>query len=148
MQKRVLAVASSGGHWVQLQRLRPALEGMEVAFVSVLQEYRSDAKGCRFYCVDNVSRSNALMLPLVAIQILLILLRERPDVVITTGAAPGLIAIALAKILRGTRTIWIDSIANCEQLSTSGAHARCFADIWLTQWTHLAGNSGPEYWGA
>ena len=76
-----------------------------------------------------------------------ILLKERPEVVVTTGAAPGLVALALARRL-GSRTVWIDSIANVERLSTSGEHARRVADVWLTQWEHLARPEGPHFWGA
>ena len=70
----------------------------------------------------------------------------RPDVVVTTGAAPGLSALMVGKLF-GARTMWIDSIANSEQLSGSGKVARHFADVWLTQWEHLAADSGPQYWG-
>ena len=56
---------------------------------------------------------------------------------------------ALAKTLFGIKTIWIDSIANCERMSSSGKQARRFADQWLTQWPDLAGGpQGPDYWGA
>jgi hypothetical protein len=68
--------------------------------------------------------------------------------VITTGSAPGLIALSMAKHLFGARTLWIDSIANCEQMSSSGLRARRFADVWLTQWPQLAGPDGPAHWGA
>nr|WP_183627691.1 UDP-N-acetylglucosamine--LPS N-acetylglucosamine transferase [Novosphingobium sediminicola] len=61
----------------------------------------------------------------------------QPDVVITTGAAPGVIALLVGKIL-GATTIWTDSIANSEELSLSGKIAKCFADLRLTQWEHLA----------
>ena len=77
-----------------------------------------------------------------------ILLKERPEVIITTGSAPGLVGIALAKLVSRARTIWIDSIANVERLSASGMQARHFADVWLTQWPHLSKPGGPEYWGS
>ena len=32
--RRILAVSSGGGHWVELMRLRPAFEGHDVAFVT------------------------------------------------------------------------------------------------------------------
>ena len=59
--------------------------------------------------------------------------------VVSTGAAPGLIALPIAKLF-GARTVWIDSLANCERLSLSGRIARHFSDLWLTQWPHLAGS--------
>ena len=66
-----------------------------------------------------------------------ILRRFRPDVVITTGAAPGLVALALARLM-GARTIWLESIANAEKLSMSGQLAGRIANLRLTQWAHLA----------
>ncbi len=145
---RVLAIASSGGHWIQLRRLRPAFEGFDVVYVSVAADYAADVPGHRFYAVSDVTRfslSGALTLfP----QLVKIMLTERPDVVITTGSAPGMAALAVAKLCTRAKTIWIDSIANCERLSSSGKQARRFADVWLTQWPELTTEAGPKFWGA
>lgn len=72
---------------------------------------------------------------------------ERPDVVVTTGAAPGYLAIRLGKLL-GARTIWIDSVANADELSMSGRRALQQADVCITQWEHLADRDGPHYYGS
>ena len=40
--KRILAVSSGGGHWIELLRIRPAFEGADVAFVTVQRNYRPD----------------------------------------------------------------------------------------------------------
>jgi len=146
--RRVLAIASGGGHWVQLRRTMPAFEGCDVAFVSVYADYAQDVPGFRFYDVPDMTRMNLPKLAVLGPKLARILLKERPQVVVTTGSAPGLICLALAKLLLGARTIWIDSIANVERMSSSGRQARRFADVWLTQWPHLAGPGGPEHWGA
>lgn len=146
--RRVLAIASGGGHWVQLQRLRPAFEGCDVAYVSVYSDYADDLGGARFYTVSDVSRVNLRKLLVIVPQFIRIMLRERPDVVITTGSAPGLIGLAVARLLTRAKTIWIDSIANCERVSSSGRQARRVAHQWLTQWPDLARPEGPHYWGA
>lgn len=146
--KRVLAVASGGGHWVQLRRLAPALRDFDVAYVSVQADYAEGLDGQRFYAVTDITRRNPGAIFRLAPQLIRILLKERPDVVITTGALPGLATLALARIFTSARTVWIDSIANCEQLSSSGRTARFFAHEWLTQWPDIASESGPHYWGA
>jgi UDP-N-acetylglucosamine:LPS N-acetylglucosamine transferase len=146
--KRVLAIASGGGHWVQMRRLVPAFAEFDVAYVSVFPDYAEQVPGHRFYTVTDVSRISLLKLVALVPQFSAILMRERPDVVITTGSAPGLVGIALAKVLTRAKTIWIDSIANSEQMSSSGRRARMFADHWLTQWPQLASAKGPSYWGA
>ena len=147
-----MAIASGGGHWVQLLRLRPAFDEMNVVYVSMDQSAAVDVPGQRYFTIHEASRKHKWGFLVVAMQLLRILLKERPAVVITTGSAPALIAIILAKYLFRARTIWIDSIANAERLSTSGQTAGRFADVWLTQWPHLtqAGDDKrhPEYWGA
>jgi hypothetical protein len=82
--RKVLAVASGGGHWVQLQRLRPALESHDLAFVTTDSGY----------------------------------------------------------------AIWIDSIANVDEMSLTGRLVKPYADLWLTQWPHLATPEGPQHAGA
>lgn len=145
---RILAIASGGGHWVELMRLRPAFEGLDVAYASVFPDYADDVPGHRFHSFDDVSRFNKARIGSVFVQVARIVLRERPAVVITTGSFPALMALGVAKVALGARTIWIDSIANCQQLSTSGRLARRVADIWLTQWPHLSADDGPQHWGA
>ena len=148
MSHGVLAIASGGGHWVQLRRMRLAFDGLDVAFASVYPDYADDVAPHRFYAFPDVSRFSKHKLPWLVLRIMAILLKERPHTVVTTGSFPGLVTLALAKTFFRSRTIWIDSIANCERLSTSGQRARQFADIYLTQWPHLAQDDGPQHWGA
>ena len=134
---RVLAVASSGGHWVQLRRMTPAFEGYDVAYLTTDPCHRSEFGTARFHVVKDANRWNKFALLLCALKILWVLLRERPTVVISTGAAPGYLAIRFARLLKA-RTLWVDSVANVEELSMSGRMASQAADLCLTQWPHLA----------
>jgi UDP-N-acetylglucosamine:LPS N-acetylglucosamine transferase len=145
---KLLAISSGGGHWVQLCRISSAFSDVDVAFASVDKHYAEDVPGRRFYKFRDATRRDRFGFAVLVLQLLFILAKERPHVVITTGAAPALIALALAKYIFRARTLWVDSIANCEQLSTSGLFAGKVADAWLTQWPHLAEKNGPAYWGA
>jgi hypothetical protein len=146
-KKRLLAVASGGGHWIQLCRLMPAFEGHDTAFLTTIPSNSDVVYSARFYVIRSASLWNKLGLVRTAFQVFWILLRERPDVVISTGAALGYFAVRIGKLL-GARTIWIDSIANVEKLSVSGQHVGRHADLWLTQWPQLAKPEGPKYLGA
>lgn len=64
--------------------------------------------------------------------------RSGADVVLSTGAAPGLLLL-FAGFLLGKKTVWVDSIANSQRLSLSGRAAGLFASRVLTQWPELAG---------
>lgn len=144
---RVLAIASGGGHWVQLLRLRPAFEGARVTYVSVRPAYASDVPGERFMAINDATRWDKVGLLKMALKLLLIMLRVRPNVVISTGAAPGYFAIRLGRLL-GARTIWLDSIANVEEMSMTGMMVKNKASLWLTQWPHLASEDGPTCHGS
>jgi UDP-N-acetylglucosamine:LPS N-acetylglucosamine transferase len=145
--RRILAISSGGGHWVQLLRLRPAFAGCRVAYVTVRPSYKADVGDARFYTINDATRWDKVGLVRMALKLLWILLKERPDVIISTGAAPGYFAIRFGRLL-GARTVWIDSIANVEEISMTGRLVGRYADLWLTQWAHLAGPEGPRYEGA
>jgi len=147
-RRRVLFVSSSGGHWVQLRRLRPAFEGWSPHYASTNPGYRSTVDpGERFFAVPEATRWNKVRLVYQAVSVLWVVLRTRPDVVVSTGASPGFFALLFGRLLR-RETIWVDSIANVDEMSLSGQQARRFATLWLTQWPHLAGPEGPYYFGS
>lgn len=145
-KRRVMAVSSGGGHWVELVRLTPAFAGHDLALVTVDRAYHGDAGSARFYTVRDVTRWDKWRWPQTLVKLLWILVRERPDVVVSTGALPGYFALRLAKLV-GAKTIWLDSIANVDELSMSGKMIGGHADLWLTQWPHLAKAGGPYYRG-
>ena len=143
---KVLAIASGGGHWVQLLRLQPAFAGCQVLYATVQDGYRTQVDDAPFYVVPDCNRWDKLSVLRCAFRMGLLLLRLRPDVIVTTGAAPGYLAVHLGRWL-GARTVWLDSIANADELSMSGRMAGKKAHLWLTQWAHLQGAKGPRYCG-
>lgn len=146
--KKILAVASGGGHWVQLLRLRALLDQHDTTYATVQSDYRHQiSPDARFYKITDATRWSRIDLIRVILELMWIVIKHRPDIVITTGAAPGVAAIRAGKLV-GARTIWLDSIANIEQMSMSGEKVRRYADLWLTQWEHLARPDGPAYLGA
>ncbi|MEL7254319.1 MAG: UDP-N-acetylglucosamine--LPS N-acetylglucosamine transferase [Pseudomonadota bacterium] len=152
---KVLAVSSGGGHWAELLRLRPAWDGADVVYVVTAAAYQSDltrgGKGTRhvrgFFTVPDANKTQKLRLVALAIKMALVVLWVRPDVVLSTGAAPGYFAIRLGKWL-GARTIWVDSIANADEISVAGRLARPHSDLWLSQWPDLSARTGAGYAGA
>jgi UDP-N-acetylglucosamine:LPS N-acetylglucosamine transferase len=147
LRPKVLAVSSGGGHWVQMMRIKHAFEDCDVTFVTVHDSYRAQAPGHKFLLVNDANLQTKFALLKAARRMAWIVWNERPDVVISTGAAPGYLALLFGR-LRGARTIWLDSIANAEKLSVSGDRIGRWADLWLTQWPHLARPNGPHYTGS
>ena len=144
----MLVISSGGGHWVELLRVRAAFADYDTLYATTLRGVKAPSGHRKVKVVCDASRSNVFMIIISLIQIMYLLLKFRPGTVITTGAAPGLIAIRLGKTL-GATTIWIDSMANCDEISLSGRLAKHYSDLWLTQWPHLLkSDSKLQYFGA
>lgn len=145
--KRLLAIASGGGHWVQLLRMRDAFADFDTAYVSTFKDHGEAMSGYRLYTLPDSSRMHKLAFAKNLGQALRILLKERPHAVISTGSAPGLPFI-LGGRLMGARTLWVDSIANGERLSMSGRIARHLAHCTVSQWPEVAAREGVPCWGS
>ncbi|WP_343656420.1 glycosyl transferase [Paraburkholderia caribensis] len=146
MKKKILLVCSNGGHYVQLSILASAFSGHDVVWaVSGTDTLLARKDG---YCLIEANKTTPIKVVGLAFQISRILIAKRPDVIVSTGAAPGLLAVALSRLVGAkAKTIWIDSIANSARLSLSGRIARHFASETLTQWRHLE-TPTVHYWGA
>ena len=140
-------MASPGGHWMQLRRIAPAFEGCDVVWVSCNAGYAPEVAPQPLRVVPDASRWDKIGLVKMLLKVAWIVLSVRPHAIVTTGAAPGYFAIRIGKLI-GARTMWIDSIANVEELSMSGRMAGKHATRWLTQWEHLAEGTAPAYHGA
>lgn len=156
-RKRVLALSSTGGHWVQLLRLAPAFDGCDVHYATTTPDHRAEVERlcatrdqnlAGYHVFADANRWQKLRLVRQLMGVAAIVLRVRPDVIVSTGASAGYFALRVGRLI-GARGCWVDSIANAETLSMSGHLAGPHSDLWLTQWPHLAEEpEGPHYRGA
>ena len=146
-RSRLLAIASAGGHWKELVRLRDAPRGSyDVTWVTTDRGYAGDVEQGQVSHGDRGEPLGSLAARTFRRRGPVDSDSRTPRVVVTTGAAPGFFALWLGKKL-GAKTVWIDSFANGDELSLSGQRAGAHADVWLTQWPDLARPDGPEYAG-
>ncbi len=136
-QQKIFAISSPGGHWIQLTRLCQELETRHQMVYAMPDKLFKPKQGQKIYSVVDVSADDKWKLIPCALQVAWILLKERPDAIMSTGAAPGAVAIMLGKLFR-IRTVWVDSIANVQKISRAGRLIEKHADVFLTQWPHLS----------
>jgi hypothetical protein len=142
---RVLLVASAGGHWIELHRLRAAFVGADCQFVSTSKGMTPPLGDREVLEIADTARDSAWAMAPTLLGLLRIFRAFDPHLVVSTGAAPGALALVIAKMF-GARTIWIDSIANSETLSLSGRLVKPVADLRITQWQHLADENGSLHY--
>lgn len=145
---RICLAASAGGHLTQLLKLNDSWQDYETIYVTSSKIVAAKLqKGGRVYTVADCNRKRPLKVIKAFMKCFKVAYSERPDVVISTGAAPGLLMCFFGKLF-GAKVIWLDSITNTERLSLSGRMVRPLADLLLTQWPELAEKySKAEYAG-
>jgi beta-1,4-N-acetylglucosaminyltransferase len=141
---KICLVCNPGGHFLQLQLLREAWAGCEVFYVlgrSPALDGRGTVGLGRCYFLRLSDRKRPMSVLLNIWDSLRILLRERPDAIVSTGAS---IAVPVCYVGRALRipVIWVDSMANTKRLSLSGRLARFVARRVYTQHAPLATPDG------
>ena len=139
---KICVGASAGGHMSQLMKLLGASENWPErpsSYITTLPQLaeKFEQFGPTYVIRECGRLSNPVKTGAVFLEALSIVFKERPDVVITTGSGSLALVCISAKLL-GAKVVWIDSIANVEKFSMSGAMVRLFADLFLTQWPQLA----------
>lgn len=143
----MLAAASGGGHWEQLMLLRPTLAHYDIRFATTEPAVAAQHGIGDVDSLPDCNQNKPVQSALCAFKAFWIVIRHRPHVILSTGAAPGFFCL-LAGRLTGARTLWIDSVANGEELSMCGKLSKRIAHECWTQWEHLAAGQKPRYFGA
>jgi len=145
---KICLVASAGGHLTQLLKLSDSWNGYDTFCVTTTEVARKKLEQYgKVYVIGECNRNHPIRVVKVLFRCIRIVLQERPDVLISTGAAPGCMVCFLGKIT-GAKVIWIDSITNIERISLSGRMVRYIANLFLVQWPELAQRQkGIEYVG-
>ncbi len=145
---KICLVASAGGHLSQLLKIVQAVNGYQAFVVTTSEAVRENlTRFGQVHVVGECNRQHGLRVVRVVLTCWRILHRERPDVILSTGAAPGCVCCFLGKLM-GAKIIWVDSITNVGRLSLSGWLVRYIADLFIVQWAELAQKyRGTEYVG-
>lgn len=133
---KICFAASSGGHFEQLSMLKPLMDKYDSFVVTEQTEYKATIKNEKMYYVHQVNRKETLFLLWMivnAVKSLIIFLKEKPDVIITTGVLAVIPLCLLAKLF-GKKLIYIESFAKVTSPTETGRFLYKFADRFYVQW--------------
>jgi len=129
---KVCLTCSSGGHMKQLLKLAPAYKQYDHYYLLFYKESIANfIKQHRTHLVVNPERS-PLLFARHLWQAVRAFLRERPDVVITTGAGVAVATCYLAKLFGG-RVIFIEDWCKVSGPSVTGRLLYPIADLTIVQ---------------
>ena len=137
---KICLVCSHGGHLSELLQLMEALEGHETFFITY-DSARTRALE-RKYLLQNIG-TNPLLMARALLSTFMILLREKPKLIVSTGSEIAIPAFYLAKILR-IKTIFIESWTRVDRPTGTGKIVYPVSDLFLVQWERLLSKYGKK----
>ena len=133
---KVCLICSVGGHFKQLLKLASAWEGCEYFFVLFYKPViDSFLKKERVYLVYSPER-NPFLFILNIFQSLIVFLKARPDVVISTGAGVAIAMCYIAKLF-GKKVIYVEDWCVVEHPSLTGRAVYPISDLFIIQRDYL-----------
>jgi UDP-N-acetylglucosamine:LPS N-acetylglucosamine transferase len=139
---KVCLACSAGGHLTELLQIREAWEGYETFLITFRREDTRNFQGERIYYVTDPKR-NPLLLLRNLLEVFRILRKERPHVILTTGAGVVVPLCYLGKLL-GAKVIYIESLARIDSRSLTGVFLYPISDLFFVQWRDLLGQYGGK----
>ena len=134
--KKLCFAASSGGHLEQIMMLTPLMDKYQSFIVTEKTPYSPDFKGRRVLYLKQINRREwkfpflFLWNTAAAIKILM---KEKPDVIISTGVLAVIPLCILGKMF-GKKLVYIESFAKVTSPTISARIAYRFADRFYVQW--------------
>lgn len=132
---KLCLISSSGGHYEQLMKLKPLLEENEGIIVTEKTLIGNKAD----YYLPQVNRKEILMIFKLLYGFIVsayILIKEKPNVIISTGALCCIPMCLLGKILK-KKVIFIESFAKVNSATLTGKLLYKFADKFIVQWEEM-----------
>lgn len=141
MSKKLCLICSAGGHLTQLQQLSGLYRKFDYFFITERTPFTSDMKTReRAYLMPLINRRQWDLIPRLIFNFvysIAILIKERPDIVISTGALNTVPFCILAKF-SGRKLIFIESYAKVNTPTVTGKLMYKIADLFIIQWQQLS----------
>ncbi|WP_332695451.1 PssD/Cps14F family polysaccharide biosynthesis glycosyltransferase [Halalkalibacter lacteus] len=140
-QKKVMFISSIGGHLTQLLQLKPLFDQYDYHIVteesSITKELAKEYPvSFLVYGARNYLFSYLFKFSFNCIKSFFIFLKERPDVIVTTGAHTSVPMCYIAKLFR-RKVIYIESFAKTTTPTLSGRLVYPIADLFIVQWESM-----------
>jgi UDP-N-acetylglucosamine:LPS N-acetylglucosamine transferase len=140
---KICLACSAGGHLTEMMHLEGCYSKHPHFFITFKRQDTADLKKREdVHFVDDPGR-NPLKLLACVFQTMFALSKERPDVVISTGAGVAVPACYLAKLL-GAKVVFLESFCRVEEPSFAARLVYPIADLFMVQWPQMLSKYGPN----
>ena len=141
---KICISCSAGGHLIEILQIKEAYKDYDHFFITFRQEgVINELKNERVYFLTDTKRSMFLFLKSF-LETFKILLKEKPKVIISTGAGVAIPSIIIGKFFLRSKIIFIESFTRIYEPSLSGKIAYHFSDLFFVQWKQLLKKYGKK----
>lgn len=136
---KICFTASSGGHLEQLMMLYPLMGKYNSFILTERTLYDLDTKGINIYYVVQINRRESIFLMkffILLFQTLKVFFKEKPDVIVSTGALATVPICLLGKLFK-KKIVFIESFSKVNSPTITGKLIYKFADLFIIQWEEL-----------
>ncbi|PEO48089.1 polysaccharide biosynthesis protein [Bacillus sp. AFS026049] len=136
---KICFTASSGGHFEQLMMLYPMMKEHNSFILTERTDYNINSKEIKSYNVIQINRREFLFIfkmLVLFLQTIIIFIKEKPDVVISTGALATIPMCLITKIFK-RRLIFIESFSKINSPTITGKLMYKHADLFIVQWEEM-----------
>lgn len=139
-KNKICLISSSGGHFEQLLMLRKLSPKNDIFIVTEKTKYNKKDKKIKYF-VKQVNRKELLFIPkmiLILFKSLYIFIKERPDVIISTGVLSAIPMLYIGHIFK-KKVIYIESFAKINSPTMTGnlVYKKHIADRFYVQWKSM-----------
>ena len=139
MMKKICFAASTGGHFEQLMMLKPLMDKYDSFIITEKTNYYVEDSDMKFYYLNQINRYEIKFLYYMIINIIktiFIFFKEKPDIVISTGALATIPICIVCKIFK-KKVIFIESFAKINSPTLTGKLVYKFSDQFYIQWENM-----------
>ena len=139
MGKKICFISSSGGHFEQLMMLKPIMDKYSSFIITEKTNYLCSVKGIDVYYLKQVNRKEKSFIIKMLINVsksLKVFIKERPDIIISTGVLSTIPLCIISKIFR-KKIIYIESFAKINSPTLTGKLLYKISDQFYVQWEEM-----------
>ncbi len=137
--KKICFICSGGGHFEEIKQLNLVRNKYDYYFVFPKNQSTLSYKDKKYFVVDFYRKNRIAFIfrfLVTSIEQLCIFIKEKPDIVITTGAGVVIPTCMYAHFSK-KKLIYIESIARVHSLAKTGKFLYRYADLFIVQWEEL-----------
>ena len=138
--RKIGLICSAGGHFTEMLQVREAFQGQDTFILTYREKATLDR--AKTYYLDSWRSPTGFIVGL--IKIFFIFLKERPDILFSTGSEIAIPPFYFGKFFFGAKLIYLECSAQVYRPSLTGKFVYPITDLFLVQWEPLLKQYGPK----